>query len=102
MSKYQVFITNQAQKDLSDLSFYITEILKSPLAAMGLEIELIESILSLGNKPHRVPVFSESVVLVSDKVIWKLIIRSYLILFFINEEQSMVNIVAVYNRLMDN
>ncbi|WP_366533494.1 hypothetical protein ACOJIU_19355 (plasmid) [Carnobacterium maltaromaticum] len=44
MSKYTVIITQKAQNDLTSISNYITDILNSPMAAINLELKLVESI----------------------------------------------------------
>lgn len=43
MSRYTVIITQKAQNDLTSISDYITDSLNSPVAAINLELKLIES-----------------------------------------------------------
>lgn len=99
MSKYTVIITQKAQNDLTSISNYITDILNSPMAAINLELKLVESILSLEKNPYRAPLFSEKVELIPNKEIRKLIEDNYIILFEISEMEKNVNVLTIYNRL---
>lgn len=99
MANYQVVISPTAQKNLTDISFYITEVLNSPIAAVNLELELVDAMLSLEENPYRAPFFSESFQLTPMEEIRKLVIDNYLILFYVDEAKQQVNVVTVYNHL---
>lgn len=102
VSSYKVIIQPGAQLDLAEIRLYIATIIKSPLAAINLEMKLVESILSLKNYPYRTPKYSDKLTLSENEEIRKLIIDNYLILFYIDEEQKQVNVVAVHNHLRDS
>lgn len=57
MKTYDVIITPTAQKNLNDINKYISIDLSSPLTALNIEIELLETILSLEINLHRAPFF---------------------------------------------
>lgn len=99
MNNYKVVILPNAQKNLDDITFCISEMLKSPLAAVNLELELIEAILSLKENPYRAPLFSDNFRLTPMEEVRKLIIDNYLILFYMDENLYQVNVVSVRNRL---
>lgn len=102
MSRYTVIITQNAQNDLTSISDYITDSLNSPVAAINLELKLIESVLSLEKNPYRTPLFSEEIELVSNKEIRKLIEDNYIILLEISEMEKKVTILTIYNRLKNS
>lgn len=99
MIKYKVFITERALKDLEDISAYISDELSSPVAAVNIEIKLTEAALSLEENPYRAPKFSEEYQLIPEKDIRKLIVDNYLILYYVEESQKVVQVVTIYNRL---
>lgn len=99
MSKYKVFLTERALKDLENISTYISDELTSPLAAVNIEINLTKTALSLEENPYRAPKFSEEYNLIQEKDIRKLIVGNYLILYYVEESQRTVQVVTIYNRL---
>ena len=100
MNNYRVFLTQRALKDLENISAYISDKLGSHVAAVNLEIKLTEAALSLKENPYRAPKFSEEYNLIPEKDIRKLIVDNYLILYYVEESQKVVQVVTIYNRLM--
>ena len=71
----------------------------SPIAALDLEIKLVEAMTSLQTNPQRTPIFSERMELTPLQNIRKLVVDNYLILFYIDEKRTIVNIVSVHPHL---
>ena len=95
--RYQVKITNQAQSQIQDIVNYIAKRLKAPDAARNLLAILENAILSLSELPHRIPIADDKHW--RDKDVHKMIVKNFLIYFWIDEQESKVQIIAViYNK----
>ena len=105
MKKYRVHITEQANKQLSQIYEYIAfELLEPSYAAKQVE-NLTSKILSLDTTPKRCKIFSYT--LYPGQEIRRLLVDNYSIFFFIND--SVVNVTNIIysrsdiiNRLKDN
>ena len=93
MDEYKVKITPQASEQMSEIFGYISGTLKEAVAAERLLQELQKSILSLNTMPKRV--------LLTDEEPWrsygirKMLVKNFLVYFWVNEELKEVHITAV-------
>lgn len=101
MKHYKVVLQPEAIEKLEAITQYVAEALQSPLTALNLEIELMEAIVSLEENPDRAPVFSKKLTLTPLENIRKLVVKNYLVLFFIDEKRQLVNIVSIHNHLKE-
>lgn len=101
MKKYKVVLQSEAVANLNAIAMYVSQVLKSPLAAINLEIQLTEAVLSLEYHPQRAPFFSDKFKLSSQEEVRKLIVDNYIILFYIDESSEVVHIVSVYSGLQE-
>lgn len=90
---YIVKITSQAREELHEITHYITHELKAPDAALHLLDALENAFLSLANFPQRIPLI--------DIEPWRtngirhLLVKNFLIYFWIDEINKKVQITAV-------
>lgn len=93
MTAYQVRIGSQAQADITDIMRYIGQILLEPRTAGNLYGLLKEEILSLGQMPERYPYEDD------DRLralgIRKLLVKNYKVLYFVDAERQVVQVVRV-------
>ncbi len=93
MTEYQVEIGVQAQADITETINYIGQALQEPRTAGQLYRLLKEEILSLKQMPERYP-FEDD-----DRLralgIRKLLVKNYKILYFVDRDQRIVQIVRV-------
>ena len=93
MTKYRVEIGTQAQADITETINYISQTLQEPRTARRLYRLLKEEIFSLEQMPERYPFEDDERLRALE--IRKLLVKSYKILYFVNREQQMVQIVRV-------
>ena len=90
---WQVAITDEANADLGNVVAFLAH--KSPAAAEGIGLELVELIFSLGHLPHRgTPVRKRP-------RLRKIAHRHYLVIYRINEAASQVEIVRIWDNRQD-
>lgn len=93
MINYHIDIGSQAEADIVEIVRYIAQILLEPRTARNLYQLLQQEILSLKQMPERYP-FEED-----DRLraleIRKLLVRNYKILYFVDRERQLVQIVRV-------
>lgn len=82
MESYRVVILPSAQNDLSDIVDYINEL--SPDAAIRLYDEIIDSIVTLEQVPHRSPLLK--IPELRAKGYRVLIVYNYLIFYVVNDK----------------
>ena len=93
MKTYKVGLSDEAKKDLKDISSYITNELKAPQASDNVLADLKSAIASLRTLPERIPY--------SRETHWKrlgvhcMVVRKYFIYFKIDETARQVNVIAV-------
>lgn len=92
---YTVHITRQSQEHLRDIAHYISFSLQAPDAAFQLLQCLKNSIISLSQFPHRIPIISDSTE--SNEMIHKMNMKNYFIYFWIDEAYLEVQILAILN-----
>ena len=90
---YIVKITAQAEEQLKEIIKYITSELKAPKAALCLLDEIEQSISSLSQFPQRVTLTEEEPW--RSYGIHKMPVKNFLIYFWIDEENSKVQVTTV-------
>lgn len=91
--KYQVEITEPAQRDMVEIYLYISNTLKEPGVAKRLYFDMREAILSLEELPERyAPI---KVLGLHGTGIRKLQVKNYLVFYEIEEEKGLVTVLRV-------
>lgn len=90
---YTVKITSQAEEQIQEIIQYITYELKAPEAALHLLDTLEDAFLSLAHFPQRVALISEEPW--HTKGIHRLPVKNFLVYFWIDEDNTKVQITAV-------
>lgn len=93
MDNYKVKITDQAELQLREILLYISNTLKEPDIAMNLFNELQKNISSLEVMPKRITLIDEEPW--RSYGVHKMIVKNFLVYFWINEDLKEVNIIAV-------
>jgi toxin ParE1/3/4 len=88
-----VKITNQAEEQLQAIVKYIASELKAPKAALCLLDEIESAISSLSQFPHRVALTEEEPW--RSTGIHKMPVKNFLVYFWIDEENSKVQVTAI-------
>ena len=97
MEQYEVKITEPAQRQLQEIVRYIAEDLQEKRTALRMLDTLEKEILSLSALPNRVALTEEEPW--HSAGIRKMLVKNYLVYFWVNEEQKQVQITAVvYDR----
>lgn len=90
---WQVALTEQAEIDLEDVVAFLAQ--KSPAAAERIGLELVDVIFSLDQLPNRgAPVRKRP-------GLRKLAHRHYLVIYRVNEDASLVEILRVWDNRQD-
>lgn len=90
---YTVKITQNAQKQMKEILYYISKKLQAPDAAENLLEEMKKAIFSLRWMPQRIAFTKESKW--CEQGVRRMPVKNYYIYFWIDEENSIVQIVAV-------
>ncbi len=93
MTKYQIKIGVQAQTDITEAISYIGQVLQEPRTAGHLYQLLKTEILSLEQMPERYPFEDDDRLRALE--IRKLLVKNYKILYFVDRDQRIVQIVRV-------
>ena len=93
MEQYKIGLSDEAKKDLGNISSYILYELKSPQAAEAVLADLESAIVSLDFLPDRIPLAREDSW--KKQGIHAMVVRNYLIYFLIDEVKLQVNIVRI-------
>ena len=93
MEQYEVKITEPAQRQLQEIVRYIAEDLQEKRTALRMLDTLEKEILSLSALPNRVALTEEEPW--HSAGIRKMLVKNYLVYFWVNEEQKQVQITAV-------
>lgn len=91
--KYQVEITEPAQRDMVEIYLYISNTLKEPGVAKRLYFDMRKAILSLETFPGRHALIKE--MNLQHTGIRKCQVKNYLIFYEIEEEKGLVTILRV-------
>ena len=90
--RYEIFITSQAEKQLTQIRDYIAFELCSPSIAEKTISLLKEAIFSLENFPKRLPLSEYEP---NEREIRKMVVKNYLIYFYADDLKNKVIIVSV-------
>lgn len=93
MTKYEVLVSEQAQKDLKEIANYLSSNLLEPNVARSILFEIDKSILSLEEMPYRYCLVSDN--LLKKVGIRKLVVKNYIVFFKIYETKKTVGIVRI-------
>ena len=93
MKKYEVSISEAAEKDLKEIFDYIMDTLYAPKAAKELFDEMKTAILSLESMPERHQVVSDEYL--SLKGIRKLVVKNYIVFYTVDIRGQKVNILRI-------
>lgn len=93
MDNYKVKITEQAEVQLREILFYISNTLKEPDIAKKLFNELQKNISSLEVMPKRIALIDEEPW--RSYGIHRMIVKNFLVYFWVNEDLKEVHVTAV-------
>ena len=93
MKQYTVMLTTQASNQILEYASYIQNELLNPQAARKFVKDLCEAIAGLDTMPQRHPQLEEESW--RSQGVRKMIVRGYLVYFWINEQTAVVHVVAV-------
>ena len=93
MDEYNVYITNQALKDLDDIYSYVANILTEPGIALKLTESIESGILSLAKFPYRCA--ERKTGLYANKGYRQMLIKNYMVIYRIEEENKRVIIITI-------
>lgn len=94
MEKYKVVMSNQAEKELSNIITYISQVLLEPNIAKNLLKKLTLAINNLENFPEKYSIISEDYTIQEN--IRKCIVDNYIIVYRINYELLQVEISHIF------
>ncbi len=93
MTKYKVYVSEPAEKDLKDMVKHTALQLSAPVSAIRM-MELLEEAMSgLSESPRRCPLIAEECL--SRLGYRKLMVRNYIIFFSVSEKEKVVDIERV-------
>lgn len=92
-TSYSVEYLPTARNDLIDIAKYVSETLENPHAAESLAEEIVRKVESLQEMPYRSPVLIPIKPLKHEYR--KLIVKNYLVLYWVNEERRIVTIARI-------
>lgn len=96
---YRVQVTAQAEKQIEEISYYLTIDLSNPEAAIHF-IDLIQkTVVSLHEMPQRISLTNEAPW--GNQGVHKINVGNYLMYFWIDEEQTTVQIIGVVHSSRD-
>lgn len=90
---YNVKITSQAEEQIQEIMYYITNDLKAPDAALHLLDALEDSFASLAHFPQRVVLVDEEPWHTNE--VHRLPVKNFLVYFWIDENDMKVQVIAV-------
>ena len=93
MKQYTVMLTTQASNQILEYASYIQNELLNPQAVRKLVKDLREAIAGLDTMPQRHPQLEEEPW--RSQGVRKMIVRGYLVYFWINEQTAVVHVIAV-------
>ena len=93
MAEYAVKLMNRAVQDLDDIYRYVSDALQAPRTAGDLIDTLEAGILSLQNMPYRCPERRQGAY--ANRGYRQLLVKSYTVIYRVDEENKQVLIVTV-------
>jgi len=92
-NNYEVFITEAAFKDLSDIAFYVSDALQEPDISKRLIGKLKEGMFSLENMPDRNALVTDKYL--ASKGYRRLLVENYLVFYIVSDDENMVYVSRV-------
>jgi len=93
MSKYNIEITEPAEKDLYEIGAYVSKELLEPETAKKVISKIAKGVYTLEDMPLRNALVSDE--RLAYKGIRKIIVDNYLILYIVNEDTKTVTIIRI-------
>lgn len=94
MEKYKVVMSNQAEKELSNIITYINSVLLEPNIARNLLKKITDSISNLETFPEKYSLISDEYTIREN--VRKCIVDNYIIIYGINLKLKQVEISHIY------
>jgi len=91
--EYKVHITKYAYTQMAEIKQYIADELQAPMAAKNLLLAIKSTALSLAVMPARHPLMQEEKW--RSQGLRKIVVKNFLIYYWVDEERKEVHIVAV-------
>ena len=98
-TKYKVKLSLAADNDLDEIFSYISNTLFAEQTAKNLMLEIHEMILSLDKMPKRYSYSPDPAL--AERGYRRIIVKKYVILYLIDEENKIVNVARVFHGSMD-
>jgi addiction module RelE/StbE family toxin len=98
-TKYDINITENAEKDLENIYFYISNTFSENEIAVDTITKLKEAVFSLDFMPSRYGLVND--VVLAKKGYRHIVVKNYIILYFIDEKKKAVNIARIIHGKMD-
>jgi len=92
--KYKIYFTKECKKEMDNIYQYISRKLYSPSSAKTLMKKIQDSIYNLREMPNMYSVIKQYDELKLQ--FRKIVIKNYIIIYTVNEENKIVNIVHMY------
>lgn len=92
-AEYKVYITKYAYAQMEEIKQYIACELQVPIAAKNLLLAIKSAVLSLALMPARHPLMQEEKW--RSQGLRKMVVKNFLIYYWVDEERKEVHIVAV-------
>jgi len=99
MIYYSIDFTKEAKRDLDNIDNYISNRLFAPLSAERIIKNISKSIAKLSHMPFRRPIVHDE--RLADKGIRMLHVKSYIVVFIINENAKIINILRILHNRQD-
>ena len=93
MVPYKIFLSNGAKEELDEIYGYIASALKEPGTAAAMVDEIETAILSLKQMPYRYP--ERQIGLFARKGYRQLIVKNYLVIYRVDEENHQVVVLTI-------
>lgn len=93
MTKYEVLVSEKAQRDLKEIANYLSSNLLEPNIAKAILSEIDKPILSLEEMSYRYWLVSDN--LLKKVGIRKLVVKNYIVFFKVFETKKTVGVVRV-------
>lgn len=93
MSKYEIYVSERAQKDLQKIVDYLSLQLLEPSISKNIMAKIDTAILGLQDMPQRYSLVSDKSI--KKAGIRKLVVKNYIVFFKIYEEKKRVGIVRI-------
>jgi addiction module RelE/StbE family toxin len=93
VSKYNVVITDPAEKDLLQIAHYISKELKEPGIAQQLITKIAEAVYELEDFPLRYPLVSDEGIALRG--VRKMVVDNYIVFYVVSEQRKVVTVIRI-------